>query len=169
VFVSASCPDSPSRLSIDQFELKDGSRLRAPKQVLEFLPESFSRTIASLDALISFPKHESTKWLSRKCRPLSKKTQVKQSLSLLFFAQLMNGTGHRRQFIAQAARPWFPGGLCVSENGPCRAEGLLISLFGRFPTPQTPRPTRGLLVGSRKALAQSVFHLKSTNRPRRIN
>jgi hypothetical protein len=40
----------------------------------------------------------------QKMQAVVQKKQVKQSLSSLFFVQLMNGTGHRRQFIAQAAR-----------------------------------------------------------------
>src|SRR5262249_54908571 len=47
--------------------------LRAARQVLEFLSESFSRTIAPLDALISIPKHKPTK-------PLIKQRQSERVL-----------------------------------------------------------------------------------------
>jgi hypothetical protein len=47
------------------------------------------------------------KWLSKKCRPLSKKTKSNKSLRLVILRTSMNGTGRARQsrqFIAQVAR-----------------------------------------------------------------
>jgi len=54
----------------------------------------------------------------------------------------MNGTGHRRQFIAQAARLWFPGGLCVSYSAGHQAADERSLDFLHDPSPHDEKKRR---------------------------
>jgi hypothetical protein len=69
--------------------------------------------MAQTGFLIELPKHESINGCPKKAGRCPKKiSPTITQLAILRTTDERNRT--RRQFIAQAARLWFPGGLCVS-------------------------------------------------------